>query len=356
MPGYSGFTMAWLPGGRYVVGSEPYSSGPDMNEGLRLLDTQSGNVLPLLASPVALGWPAVSRDGMRIAYAQGDIRFSLTEIPLDGSPPHALAPSHLNQHSMAWAPAGGRFVFVRGHELILRNREGSERVLVSRHDFPAAQGLFDISWPEFSPDGASVAYTCLGCGERIGIWSSPEGGGTLAAMTPPTEEAYASTWSPDGQWIAYASENAGGHSVLRKLRVGSGEAPAELHIHGCVGAAWSPAGDSILCPAPDGLWLVSADLTKKRKLGDGFERVVAWSHDGKRVFAVLTENGIRRLGSVNAASGAFHAMEELPKGMHFNGPLDGARFSLSPDEKSLAVTTEWPEGDIWILDGFAPPR
>jgi Tol biopolymer transport system component/tRNA A-37 threonylcarbamoyl transferase component Bud32 len=356
MAGYSAFTMAWLPGGRYAVGSEPYSSGPDMNEGLRLFDTQTGKTLPLLASPVALGWPTVSRDGMRIAYAQGDIRFALEEIPLDGSAPRALAPSHLNQHSVAWAPGGDKFVFVRGRELILRNREGTaERVLVSRRDFPEARGLFDMSWAEFSPDGLSVAYTCLGCGERIGIWSSPVGGGTPAAITSPGEEAYASTWSPDGQWIAYATENAGGHSVLRKLRVGGGEEPVELHIHGCVGAAWSPAGDSILCPTPDGLWLVSSDLKQKRKLGDGFERVVAWSRDGKRIFSIRTENGIRRLGSLNAASGAFQAIEELPMGMHFNSPLDGTRFSVARDEKSLAVSTEWPEGDIWILDGFQPP-
>jgi hypothetical protein len=103
------------------------------------------------------------------------------------------------------------------------------------------------------------------------------------------------------------------------------------------------------------LWLVSSDLKQKRKLGDGFERVVAWSRDGKRIFSIRTENGIRRLGSLNAASGAFQAIEELPMGMHFNSPLDGTRFSVARDEKSLAVSTEWPEGDIWILDGFQPP-
>jgi Tol biopolymer transport system component len=228
-------------------------------------------------------------------------------------------------------------------------------MLVSRRDFPMARGLFEIAGLDFSPDGKRIAYTCVGCGEKIGIWSTPEGGGAPAAITPPNEEAYAPTWSPDGEWIAYATENAGGHSVLHKLRVGSGENPVEIHIHECFGAAWSPSGDAIVCPTPDGLWMVSPDFKQKRKLGDGYERVAAWAHDGKRIFAVRDENGKRDLGYVDPASGAFQRIEEVPATLHFSEPIDGARFSVAPDGKSLAVSTEWPEGDIWILDGFEPP-
>ena len=98
------------------------------------------------------------------------------------------------------------------------------------------------------------------------------------ALLPRAHEAIqgAPTWSPDGQWIAYA-EWKEQHWELVKVRVGSGEGPVVLRKDGVPNATphWSPKNEWITWETEQGFVLVSPDGKEQRAIPAG---PVARSH------------------------------------------------------------------------------
>jgi Tol biopolymer transport system component/predicted Ser/Thr protein kinase len=349
-------TGSILPGGRYAVLSTVSASLTD--QGLQLLDVETGALSPLLPSPVPLLDPAVSLDGKRIAYVAQTHGFALLEIPLDGTPPHPLFPANVDQHSAAWAPAGGGIVLARAESLVIRDAGGSERVLVSPRDFPEAEAPPVFTWPEFSPDGLKVIFTCRGCEPGLSLWMIPAGGGTPARVARGTGDGgYGASWSPDGQWVAYNNTRAGQQTSLSRLRVGSDAGPQKLADHSCFDLAWSPEGKRIACAQPGRLDLISPDGKERRALnGDGIVGPVAWSRNGRELYVVRRQGERVRLERVDADSGTTRPVNELPSSFQPRSPVATAGLSVSASGGSLAISVLDQDGDIWILDGFKPPK
>ena len=356
--GRSSTDVAWLPGERYAVvtsGDEP---------GLRVLDTESGKVTNLLPSSTATQ-PAVSRDGSHIAFTEGARRFSLIELPLDGGEPHPLLQSRLTLQYPSWAPKSNRFLYVRGEEIVLRDRgSDAERVVVSRRSLPDVHGPIEFIDPLFSPDEKRIAFTVRAASGE-GVWMVPVSGGVPVALGEMEGDHASPTWSPDGNWIAYRLDRPGG-SVLRKKRVGGSERPLDLGSYACR-PSWSPAGEWILCigevSSMQRSLLISPDGTQVRELPLRLTRPAAWSQDGAFIYintlaGVFT--GTSAWGEVvrlDWKAGEITTVARYPPTMRFMSRSGGSKpFSLSPDGKSLAATVASSEGDIWILDGFEPPR
>jgi hypothetical protein len=161
--GHSHLDVAWLSDVRHGV----LSAGDD--PGLRTIDTETGRLSWLLPSSTATQ-PAVSRDGTRIAFVEGALRFSIVEMPLDGSAPRPLVRSRLTLQYPSWAPRSNRFLYVRQEEIVLHDRDsGAERTLVSRRSFPQETGMIEFIDPVLSPDEARIAFA-LRTSRGEGIW------------------------------------------------------------------------------------------------------------------------------------------------------------------------------------------
>ena len=355
--GRSSTDVAWLPGGRYAV----ISSGDD--PGLKILDTKTGALSNLLQISTATQ-PAVSRDGTKIAFTEGARRFSMLEFPLDGSAPHPLLQSRLTLEYPSWAPKSDRFLYVRGEEIVLHDRgSDSEQVIVSRRSFPDLNGPIEFIDPLFSPDEKRITYSVRAmAGEKV--WISAVSGGVPVPLGDKDGDHYSPSWSPDGNWIAYRLDKPG-RSVLRKMRVGGGERPLDLGTFGCR-PEWSPTGEWILCigtPGTDQVrsLLISPDGKQVRDLAPGLAgfgapvRPATWSHDGKSVYS--NTSFTHEIVRIDWKTGAATKVIRYPATLRFMSRSGGTKpFSLSPDGKSLAATVAWSEGDIWILEGFDPPR
>jgi len=340
---------SWFPGERFAVYSSIDQSG------LRMVDTISAETSQLLPSSTA-SEPAVSRDGSRIAYTEAAARFSMVEIPVNGSPARPLLPSRLTKQFPAWAPASNEFLYVQGEEIRLHNvQTGLERVVVSKRDFPAVTGDIEFVNPIFAPDAKRIAYSLrTEQGGRIAI--SPVAGGAPAPLGDIKGSHYRPEWSPDGAWIAYASPTPENLMAIWKIRIGAGEKP--VNLGSCTGSPlWSPDGSQILCSSFR-LTLLSPDGKDTREVKGPYTRPAAWSRDGNFIYC-LKENapGKRTLVRLNWRTGDAREILDLPSTMRFDTGAGGAlRFSLAPGEESLAGTVVAPEGDIWILDGLVPPR
>ncbi|MCL4864393.1 MAG: PD40 domain-containing protein [Gemmatimonadales bacterium] len=93
-----------------------------------------------------------------------------------------------------------------------------------------------------SPDGRRVAFTAL---SKLYVMDLPAG--TPRRVSSQDVGEFMPTWSPDGQWLAYAAWSANaGH--LMKVRVTPGSQPVQLtQVPGLYQQpAWAPTGDRIV--------------------------------------------------------------------------------------------------------------
>lgn len=116
----------------------------------------------------------------------------------------------------------------------------------------------------------------------------------------------------------------------------------------CFNPSWSPSGEWIL-GSPDAK-LLSPDGSKTRSLG-GVTGQGVWSRDGSSIYSILSGT----LERIDPLTGKRTKLLDLPPGFRPSSPIAGSRLSVSADGKTLAVSTQAGNSDIWILDGFEPP-
>jgi dipeptidyl aminopeptidase/acylaminoacyl peptidase len=149
--------------------------------------------------------------------------------------------------------AAGSVVLVVAGAGFAQEKSGAEKKALTPEAFLELRSLQD---PQFSPDGAKVAFIVSGFGseaKRTGhLWIYEKDKNASRQLTYSTKSESAPRWSPDGKQLLFLSNRDGDEQQIYILRMEGGEA-AQL-TKGKANAsepAWSPDGKSIAYLAPD---------------------------------------------------------------------------------------------------------
>ena len=217
-------SLAYVPGGIYPAGSRQW-----------VWVDRSGAADPLPLPPGRNLFPRFSPDGTRLAYAEGpvgDMQIWVYDIRLEV--PVRLTTTVGGSFSPVWSPDGTRLAVAYRTE-----RDGPAQLFWMPADGSGEpQRVTEtVAWPSsWSTDGV-LAFV-----QGTDIWTVSLDDGTEPEpfFETPFRETYPA-FSPDGRWLAYASNNTGRVEVYVRPFPG-GEPVHRVSTAGGSAPLWSPDG------------------------------------------------------------------------------------------------------------------
>jgi TolB protein len=217
----------------------------------------------------------------------------------------------------------------------------------------------DVLLARISPDGRYLAYISIARG-RASLWvRQMDVASAVQIVAPAKEQVQDVTFTPDGNFLDYASAGANDiHWKLYQIPVLGG--PSRLLLESAdTGVSFSPDGrqmayEVIDIPASEGnLMVANADGSGARRLAvqksAGAYLAVKWSPDGRRIAGYVSEAD---------SSGNNFRLMEIDVATGKEKPIPGPRwrfladFTWLPDGSGLVVSAEEKTGvppQLWIV-------
>jgi Tol biopolymer transport system component len=343
--------LVWAADGKSLV----FTS---YGKGLARVAAVGGRPEPLPFGPNA-SFPAISRDGHRLAYTDQILNANIWQVPLvtptrTAGPPAKLVSSSRLQENPAFSPDGQRLVFEStrsgAQEIWISNADGSDPVAVTSFNGPSTGS------PRWSPDGRWVAFDSRSEGKaRLYLVGSE--GGTPRVVATGQPDSSVPAWSPDGRWLYFSAEVGAAEQVFR-IRPEGGPA-TQITRQGGSSPYVSPDGQRVyyITERPDeiALWSASADGRDERRVpgmpGLRADFWLAWTIVASGIYFVNPERGaLPGVDFFDFATGRIHRVVDLT-GRPAAG--FGGRPAVSPDGRSLLFTQiDEVKSDLMLVENF----
>jgi serine/threonine-protein kinase len=271
----------------------------------------------------------VSRDGSEQILSVPPHTYVYPRISPDG---RQLAVSFRDQSSQTWLYDFGRDSLTRltfsgtENEMPVWTRDGKRIAHISNQD-----GLVNIYWQaadgsgglerltntqetevpsSFSPDGQLLAYVSINATTGYDIWilHMSDHKGEPFIKTPFTESV--PRFSPDGRWIAYVSDESGRYEIYVQSYPGPG-GKYQVSTEGGSEPVWNPSGKELFYRSGDKMMAAEITTTPSFSVGKS-----------KMLFQ----------GSYTPTTGTFPFYDVSPDGQHF--------LMLKPTEQGGTAPTQ----------------
>ncbi len=232
-------------------------------------------------------FPRLSPDGTRVAVAIQETTGENTDLwvlDLARGSRTRITRGGNNRFYPIWTRDGTQVTFADGsgdtNRLLMTAADGSGQTdtLLDR-----SERQFPTSW---APDGRTLAFYVSHPDTGRDIWMLPlEGDPTPAPFLATPFEELAPTFSPDGRWIAYVSDESGQREVYVRPYPDPGQQHT-ISVRGGEEPVWSPTGNELYYRNGDDMMVVAVDTSESFRaaapqelfqgayeLADGFGRV-----------------------------------------------------------------------------------
>ncbi len=272
---------------------------------------RSGRQIGSLGGPANQANPRISPDGKRVALDITDPQSGNTDVWIyeasGGIPSRFTSHPSLDENPI-WKPDGSRIVFCslrQGHPDLYQKAStgagGDEPLLVSKST------KYPLDW---SLDGRSILFRSIDENTNFELWRLSVGGGQ--APVPYLKNTFGfshAQFSPDGKWVAYASNESGKWEVYVSA-----------------------------FPDPGGNWKISsAGGTEPR-----------WRRDGKELFYLVAgrkTDGRGRPGRPVRSKRALRRRSSRPAGASASPPRTSSATTSRPTagaSSSTRTSAKWP--------------
>lgn len=224
-PGYP----AWSPDGALIAFhscDEPPGCEPDLS-----VIAPDGSGEKMVAEGVTLARPSWSPDGSSLAYVSANGGVYVADVD-SGATTEIFRPADHLAYSVAWGP-GNRIAFTAWNDAM------EQAVWLVEPDGTDSEMVHPGSSPQWSP-GGTLAFVYRGA-VRVHV-PGTEG---APSLTPDARVEFFPTWSPDGESIAYLSQEpwpawpthdravgvtADGGRIRVKVEVAGGYSPCKVEV------------------------------------------------------------------------------------------------------------------------------
>jgi len=224
-----------------------YRKGGDSGLSVAAWIERSGQRTPLLAKPGRYGWPRLSPDGRHIAVTSTESGVgSILVYDVGGAGTTRISTRPGDHTGLTWLPDGGSLVFggAKGMGWVRTEHPNEERALMN-------PGTVQVPW-SFAPGGRRLAYYERNPTTGFDLWTVPvtssdkglEMGTPEPLSQAPAFEVYPS-FSPDGRWITYASNESGTWEIYVRPFPEDGT-KVRISNAGGVVPRWSPKTGELL--------------------------------------------------------------------------------------------------------------
>jgi Tol biopolymer transport system component/DNA-binding winged helix-turn-helix (wHTH) protein len=209
--------LAWTGDDKYLILARELDTGPELDE----LHVSDGAMRKLSLSSGG-SWPAVSRDGRRLAFSTfvGHVNIWRRDLLHPEAAPVQMYTSTREQNAAQYSPDSKHVAFDSARSGLwsvwMADTDGSNLVQIS-HDGPAG-------YPRWSPDSQKIAFAMK---DSDGLWNvytayiSDRVPHKLQTNVPETTDP---EWSHDGKWIYFRGYEGVGHQLYRCPVKGGGAA------------------------------------------------------------------------------------------------------------------------------------